>query len=93
VNEKYVYDESGARIRKTAGGVNTDYPFPYYERTGSSAVTKHYSFGGVPVAVPSSSLFLLYQDGVQRAAACATFCIAFCAAGGCARPKAHRPGR
>jgi RHS repeat-associated protein len=31
-----------------------------------SAVTKHYSFGSVPIAVRSSSgLFLLYQDGVQ----------------------------
>jgi hypothetical protein len=39
--------------------------FSDYERTGS-AVTKHYSFGGVPVAVRSGSgLFLLYQDGVQ----------------------------
>jgi hypothetical protein len=41
-------------------------PFLGYERTSSTAVTKHYSFGGVPVAVRSSSgLFLLDQDGVQ----------------------------
>ncbi len=69
-NERYVYDESGTRIRKTTGAgtatTNTDYPFPGYEQTSSGAVTKHYSFGGVAVAVRSSSgISLLYQDGVQ----------------------------
>ena len=39
---------------------------PNYEQTGS-ITTKHYSFGGVAVAVRSggSGLFFLYQDGVS----------------------------
>ena len=62
-----VYDAGGARIRKTnlLNNISTFYPVAGYEQTGS-AVTKHYSFNGVPVAVrDGSGLFFLYQDGVS----------------------------
>jgi YD repeat-containing protein len=83
VSEGYRYDEGGQRIRKTnlLTQAYTDYPFANYERTSGGLVTKHYSFGGVAVAVRSGggSPVFLYQDGVHssvyaravRATACA----------------------
>ena len=68
VNESYLYDENGQRLRKTNNltGVSTFYPFAGYEQTGG-LVTKHYSFGGRFVAVrsPSGSLSFLFQDQVS----------------------------
>jgi hypothetical protein len=47
LDESYLYDETGQRVRKTNSltGVSTFYPVAGYEQT-SGAVTKHYSFGG-----------------------------------------------
>ena len=68
VSEGYRYGERGQRIRKTnlLTQAYTDYLFPNYERTSGGTVTKHYSFGGVAVAVRSGggSPVFLYQDGV-----------------------------
>ena len=70
LNEVYLYDESGGRLRKATGTggpvVFTFYPFAGYEQAGNT-VTNHYSFGAVAVAVRSGAgaPSLLYQDGVQ----------------------------
>ena len=68
VNESYLYDETGQRVRKTNNltGVSTFYPVGGYEQTGSN-VTKQYSFGGRFVAVrgPSGALSFLLQDQIN----------------------------
>ena len=69
VDESYLYDETGQRIRKTnnVSGVSTFYPFAGYEQTSGGAVTKHYAFNGRFVAVrgPSGGLSFLLQDQVS----------------------------
>ncbi len=56
IQEQYLYDDQGIRVKKTVGGVATYYPFAHYEVAGNTAV-KYYFFNGQRVAMKRGSTF------------------------------------
>jgi len=49
INESYLYDDTGQRIKKTSNGTNTYYPFADYHLENGYKV-KYYFFNGQPIA-------------------------------------------
>ena len=73
MEERYLYDENGVRIKKTRGGTDTFYINHYFEvdvppaeglgETGSGVKTKYYYFGDRRVAMRSLNvLTALHAD-------------------------------
>ncbi|MBX3015506.1 MAG: RHS repeat protein [Caldilineaceae bacterium] len=44
VNDSFLYDADGQRVKKTSNGTTTYYPNQYYEQTGGTNVDKYYYF-------------------------------------------------
>ena len=62
VEESYLYDPDGQRVKKTAGSSNLYYPFTHYEIAGST-VTKYYFFAGQRIAMnKGGTLTYLHSD-------------------------------
>jgi YD repeat-containing protein len=66
VDERYLYDPDGQRIKKTSNGVETFYPFAHYEvevNGGTITETKYYFFGSQRVAMRKNGvLSYLHAD-------------------------------
>ncbi|MEZ4736341.1 MAG: polymorphic toxin-type HINT domain-containing protein [Caldilineaceae bacterium] len=63
VNESYLYDSNGQRVKKTSNGSITYYPNQYYEQYGGTNVDKYYYFNGQPIALRRNGwLVYMHQD-------------------------------
>ena len=72
IDESYLYDDAGMRMKKTSNGVATYYPFPHYEVSGSTA-TKYYFFAGQRVAMKvNGTLYYLHGDHLASTAYAST---------------------